>query len=255
MNLKAAIESIWECKQQGIYYPPEWRGKFSLEDGYRVQLGILEKQLKAGQKLTGWKVGLVAKAIQDQINFHEQVFGYLLESDELQSGVSIGFDDLLQPLFETELCVTIGTPLTGPDVTPEQARAAITAVAPSIELVERRGDFAGDPPLSMADNVQEKYFITGPLTDNLPPDQLLSAAIAEVYINGEMVDRATGESILEGPEGSVAWLANKLHQFGRRLDPGIRVMTGSFTRQFPIAQGDLIEARFDPYGVVKAEIK
>jgi 2-keto-4-pentenoate hydratase len=30
-------------------------------------------------------------------------------------------------------------------------------------------------------------------------------------------------------------------------------MTGSFTRQFPIAQGDLIEARFDPFGTVTVE--
>ena len=255
MNLQTAIDSIWECKQQGIYYPSEWRGKFNLEEGYRVQLGILEKQIEAGEQHAGWKVGLVAKAIQDQIDFHERVFGYLLERDELKSGAAIDFEDLLAPMFETELCITLGAALKGPDLTPEQARSAISAVAPGIELVEKRGDFAGDPPLTMADNVQQKYFITGKATEPLSPKDDLSAATVEVLINGECIDRANGEEIMGGPEASVAWLANKVHQFGQKLEEGARIMTGSFTRQFSIAQGDLVEVKFDPFGSVEAEFK
>lgn len=253
MDLQSVIESIWECKRQGIYYPLEFRGKFSLEDGYQVQLGILDKQLRNGARLAGWKVGLVAKAIQKQLDFHERVFGHFLETDHLESGVAIEFDDLLAPSFETELCVTLGAPLRGPNVTPEAARAAISAVAPGIEMVEKRGDFAGDLPLTMADNVQQKYFITAPPTEPLPPGDVLSRAVVEVLINGETVDSATGEDILEGPEGSVAWLANKLSEFGKRLEKGHQIMTGSFTRQHPIAKGDLIEIQFTPYGSVRAE--
>ncbi|MCH9045544.1 MAG: fumarylacetoacetate hydrolase family protein [SAR324 cluster bacterium] len=255
MNLQAAIDSIWECKQQGIYYPREWRGKFGVDDGYRVQLGILAKQIKSGERHAGWKVGLTGKAIQAQVNFHEQVFGYLLESGELKSGAVIAFDDLVAPSFETELCVTIGQPLKGPNATAKTARAAICGVAPSIELVEKRGDFAGDPPLSMADNVQQKYFITGPLTSPLAPDVELRETAVEIFIDGECLQRAAGHEVMGGPEASVAWLANKLSEFGRKLEPGMRVMTGSLTKQFTIAPGDLIEARFDPYGSVTAEFK
>lgn len=253
MDLPSVIESIWECKQQGIYYPLEWRGKFSLEDGYRVQLGILDKQLLNGSQLAGWKVGLAAEAIKKQLDFNERVFGHFLEADHLLSGVAIDFDELLAPSFETELCVTLGAPLEGPGVTPEAARAVISAVAPGIELVERRGDFAGDLPLTMADNVQQKYFITGPPTEPLPPGDALSQAVVEVLINGETVDSATGEEILEGPEGSVAWLANQLSKFGKKLEKGHQIMTGSFTRQHPISKGDLIEVKFIPYGSVRAE--
>lgn len=255
MDLLSVIESIWECKRQGIYYPQEWRGKFSLEDGYQVQLGILDKHLKNGDQLAGWKVGLVAKVIQKQLDSKERVFGHFLAKDHLLTGVSIEFDELLAPSFETELCVTLGAPLEGPDVTPEAARAAICAVAPGIELVERRGDFAGDLPLTMADNVQQKYFITGPPTEPLPPEDVLSKAVVEVLINGETVDSASGEDILEGPEGSVAWLANKLSEFGKKLEKGHRIMTGSLTRQHPIAKGDTIEVKFTPYGSVRAEFQ
>jgi 2-keto-4-pentenoate hydratase len=57
-----------------------------------------------------------------------------------------------------------------------------------------------------------------------------------------------------GPAASVAWLANRLADFGRKLDKGDRILTGSLTRQFPIARGDLCEARFDPFGSVTFEV-
>lgn len=253
MKLQEAIDAIWECKQQGIYYPPEWRGKLDVEQGYRVQLGILAKEVKAGERHVGWKVGLTAKAIQEQVNFHERVFGYLLASGELPSGAQVPSADLVAPSFETELLVILGEALKGPDVTAEQARAAISGAAPSFELVEKRGEFAADPALSMADNVQQRHFIVGPVTSPLPPEADLSATQVEIYINGERMERATGRAVMGGPAASVAWLANKLADYGRKLDPGTRVLTGSFTKQFPIAQGDVVEARFAPYGSVGAE--
>jgi 2-keto-4-pentenoate hydratase len=50
----------------------------------------------------------------------------------------------------------------------------------------------------------------------------------------------------------VAWLANKLAEFGRRIEAGHRIMSGSFTKQYPIRRGDRIETRFTPFGAVRA---
>ncbi|HKI98617.1 MAG TPA: fumarylacetoacetate hydrolase family protein [bacterium] len=253
MKLQEAIESIWDCKQQGIYYPAEWRGQLDVDSGYRVQLGILAKEVKAGERHVGWKVGLTAKAIQEQVDFHERVFGYLLASGERPSAATIPFDELVGPSFENELLVVLGTPLKGPDVTPEQAAAAIVGVAPAFELVEKRGDFAADAPLSLADNVQQRAFVVGPLTSPLPPGTDLRETSVEIYINGEQRDAATAAEVMGGPAASVAWLANRLADYGQRLDKGAKILTGSLTRQYPIAKGDLIEARFAPWGSVLAE--
>ena len=57
------------------------------------------------------------------------------------------------------------------------------------------------------------------------------------------------------PAASVAWLANKLSQFGRSLETGMRIMSGSFVRMFPLQPGDRIEARFDPVGIVTARFE
>ena len=57
------------------------------------------------------------------------------------------------------------------------------------------------------------------------------------------------------PVASVAWLANKLSQFDRSLEAGMRIMSGSFVKMFPLQAGDRIEARFDPIGTVTARFK
>ena len=251
-QLNAAAESLWEYTQKGIHSPSEWRGKLDVESAYRVQLALLERHVKQGAAHVGWKVGLTAKAIQQQFEYHEPVFGFLLGSGALRSGARMNYDELIMPGFENELCVTLGRDLKGPGVTPEQARAAITAVAPALEIVEKRGEFAADPPLSLADNVQQRAFITGPERP-LGKSDVLGKCSVRVFINGELMGQANGTEVLGDPSASVAWLANRLHDFGVSLKAGTKIMTGSFTKQFPIAPGDVVEAKFDPYGMVTAE--
>jgi len=74
-----------------------------------------------------------------------------------------------------------------------------------------------------------------------------------VDVNATVIDQAAGAEVMGGGGFlSVQWLANKLAEFGRALEPGMLVMSGSFTRQYPIAQGDRIESRFTPFGTVTA---
>ena len=83
----------------------------------------------------------------------------------------------------------------------------------------------------------------------------LSRTTVEVLINGEPVDRADGSAVMGDPANSVAWLANKLAEFGLELEAGMRVMSGSFTKQYAIGQGDHIESRFEPFGTVEAQFE
>ena len=148
-----------------MYYPDEWKGRLTLEVAYRVQLALLDRYLASGERQAGWKVGLTAPAIQRQVGIHEPVFGFLLESGAAASGVAFPFAGLIRPAVENELCLTIGRALEGPGLTLDTVRAAVSAVAPALEIVERRGDAAADVPLSMADNCQQRAFVVGPAAD------------------------------------------------------------------------------------------
>jgi 2-keto-4-pentenoate hydratase len=52
----------------------------------------------------------------------------------------------------------------------------------------------------------------------------------------------------------MVWLAGKLAEFGLALRPGDLIMTGSFTRQFPLAPGDRVRAEFDGLGTVEVGV-
>jgi 2-keto-4-pentenoate hydratase len=252
-DVEVIAESIWRGRQRGVHYPDEWKGRLTLEVAYRVQLALLDRYLASGERQAGWKVGLTAPAIQRQVGIHEPVFGFLLESGVRASGVAFRFDELIRPAVENELCLTIGRLLEGRGVTLDAVRAAVSAVAPALEIVERRGDAAADVPLSIADNCQQRAFVVGPAAGPPAVSGDPAAATVEVYLNGQLSERASGTEVMGTPLASVAWLAERLSRFGRRLEPGMRVMSGSFTRQYPVDEpGTDIEARFAPYGSARA---
>jgi 2-keto-4-pentenoate hydratase len=253
MKVQQAIDAIWSGHRCGAHHPPEWQGKLTMDEAYLVQLGLLDRYLEAGERQAGWKVGLTAKAMQAQQRVHEPVFGFLLESGARPSGVVFDFDALIDPGFENELCLTVGSELAGPGVTEPEARAAISHVAPALEIVERRGNFTADLHLALADNAQQKAFVTGAAVSLGALD--LAAETVEVVVNGISQERAQGSEVLGTPVASIAWLANALARYGRRLEPQSRIMSGSFTRQYPLRRGDRVEARFDRVGTVSAEFR
>ncbi|MGH7331865.1 MAG: 2-keto-4-pentenoate hydratase [Candidatus Rokuibacteriota bacterium] len=253
MSVEAAVDAIWSSHQRRQHHPREWQGRLSMDEAYQVQLGLLERYVEVGERHAGWKVGLTAKAMQEQQRVHEPVFGFLLESGHRGTGVAFAIRELIHPGFENELCITMGRTLTGPAVTLAEAREAIATVAPALEIVERRGDFTADLHLALADNAQQKAFVTGPAG---PLDQLdLAGVTVDVFVNGAHQERARSAEVLGTPLASIAWLANKLAEFGRRLEAGARVMSGSFTRQYGLRAGDRVESRFDPVGKVEAEFQ
>ena len=245
IDVAEAIEHFWQARQRGEYAPTNYYDRLTIDDAHRIQLGLIGRRVAAGERQIGWKVGLTAKAIQQQFGFHEPVFGCVLETKP--SGHVFAPADLIAPGFENELCMRLGRDLSG-TVTLEEARAAVAEVYPALEIIETRGPLSEQIALAMADNAQQKTCILGAGVP-LPAD--LTGIVARVLINGQEVATGTGDAVLGNPLNSIVWLASKLTQFGRTLKAGEVVMTGSFTRQFPIRPGDRIRTEFSGVGVVE----
>ena len=246
---QAAIDSFWRARERGEYFPREWFDKLTLDDAYRVQFGMIARRVAAGERQIGWKVGLTAPAIQQQFGFHEPVFGCILDSKP--SGHVFRPADLIRPGFESELCLRASQRLSG-EISMATARQGIDVVYPSLEIIETRGDFTAQIALAMADNAQQKTVILG----NPVPlgERALNEVMATVQINGNTVATGNGDAVLGNPLNSAIWLARKLAQFGRCIEPGEIIMSGSFTRQFPIEPGDAVHVEFAGIGNVRAEM-
>jgi 2-keto-4-pentenoate hydratase len=249
-EIDAAAAQFEAARSRGEYFPGAWADRLEIDDAYRILLALIGRGRGAGSRRIGWKIGLTATAIQEQFGLHEPVFACLLADGLVESGHAFHHEELIKPGFENELCIVLGRDLLA-NTTPCDVPAAVAAVHPAFEIIETRGDLSGQLALAIADNAQQRAFVLGPAVsgDALPE---LSAVRVRVRINDAEVDTAFGDAVLGHPFNSVAWLAAKLAQFGEQLRAGDYVMSGSFTRQFPLSRGDRITAMFEGIGEVSA---
>ena len=250
VNLAVAIDDFWDARMRGEFFPLAYHDRLTMDEAYRIQLALIDRRVAAGERHIGWKVGLTAKAIQQQFSFHEPLFACILETRP--TGHEFGATELIHPGFETELCVRLGRGLEG-KVTSEQVRAAVDVIHPSFEIIETRGDPVNQMELVVADNGQQRSVIIGAPV-RLAPNVDLAQVTARVALNGLEVATGLGSAVLDNPLNSIKWLAGKLGEYGRSLRAGDIVMTGSFVRQFPLHPGDAAIAEFSGIGRVEVSI-
>ncbi len=254
IDLQQATEDFWAARQKGGKYPLQWSGKLNQDEGYRIMLDLLDRHAARGEKQAGWKVGVTARAIREQFGLKEPVYACLFEHGHWQSGITWKLAELNLPGWENELCVTMGEGLKGPGITPERAARAVSHVAPAMEIIETRGPNTHEAMnLMIADNGQQRAFVTGAKVAFDPKAHALGRVSCQVFVDGVFQELAFGEAVMDAnPLASVAWLANKLAGFGRAIAPGQVVMTGSFTRQYKIDRPMTGEVRFSTFGAAKA---
>src|ERR1700676_3643366 len=123
-ELAAAVAEFEAARARGEYFPTAWFDRLSLDDSYRIQLALIERR---GTRRIGWKVGLTAPAIQQQFKVHEPAFGCLLADGRLEAGHVFRRDQLIEPGFENELCIVMGSDLPA-NATRDDVAAAVARV-------------------------------------------------------------------------------------------------------------------------------
>jgi 2-keto-4-pentenoate hydratase len=248
-EIQAAAAEFEAAAARGEHFPQAWAERLPVDDAYRILLARLRLR---GAVRVGWKVGLTARAIQQQFGVHEPVFGCLLADGLKQSGHVFRRDELIEPGFENELCIVLGRDLPAGS-TRDDVAAAVARIHPAFEIIETRGDLTRQLALALADNAQQKAFVLGaPIGPDALPE--LSEVEALVSINGAEAATGRGDAVLGHPFNSIVWLAGKLAEFGERLRAGDYIMSGSFTRQFPLSRGDRVECAFAGIGTVGVSI-
>ena len=236
----------------GKMFTENLSGVLTLDEAYEAQFALLQHRQNDGEKLAGWKVGLTSQAMQIQQGVHEPCLGHLLVSGHRGSSARFEFDEMMSPGIENELCLEIGNRLEGKNVSFEEAAASISAIAPALEVVEKRSVFGADFPLAIAGNAQQLAYVTGafvPVTQEVD----LSTIEVSVEINGKTAEQATGAEVLGNPVNSLIWLAGFLSDHNLAIEPGSRIMSGSFTKQYAVSKADNIRSYFTQFGEVVAE--
>lgn len=222
----------------------------TIDEAYQVQLVTINRLVEEGQRVVGKKIGLTSLAMQKLLGVDQPDYGHLMDSMVVENGGSISFNCVLQPKVEAEIAFVLKKDLVGPRVTVTDVLQATDYVVPALEIVDSRvADWKIKLQDTVADNASSGLYLLG--GKPLKIDQLDLAQIGVVlYKNGEIMNTGVGAAALGHPATCVAWLANKLHEFGITLKAGEVILSGALSAAVNAEPGDYFQARFAHLGEV-----
>jgi 2-keto-4-pentenoate hydratase len=222
----------------------------TVADAYRIQQLNVDARVEAGATVRGQKIGLTSVAMQQQLGVDEPDFGALFADMFVEEGKAIPFAELIQPRVEAEIAFVMADELRGPGVSSIDALRAVAGALPAIEVIDSRiVDWQIKLTDTVADNAScARIVCGGKLT---PIDHLdLRLLGMVVTVNGAIAATGAGAAVFGNPITCVAWLANKLGEFGVSLKPGDLVLAGSLHAALTVAAGDSIHAEVAELGSV-----
>jgi 2-keto-4-pentenoate hydratase len=222
----------------------------TIEDAYAIQTAGIARRLSEGRVVRGRKAGLTSVAMQQLLGVDEPDFGVLLDDMFVEDGQEVTLDRLLQPRVEAEIGFVLERDLAGPGVLAYDVLRATAGVVACIEVIDSRiADWRIGLVDTVADNASSGLVV--PAGRLVPVGDLdLRLVGMAFYRNGELVETGAGAAVLGNPAAAVAWMANKLSEFGDRLRAGELVLAGALHKAVAISPGDVFRAEFDRLGAV-----
>jgi 2-oxo-hept-3-ene-1,7-dioate hydratase len=227
----------------------------TMDDAYAVQAALVAAKRQAGRTVIGWKIGLTSRAMQQALNIDIPDSGVLLDDMAFANGASIAAGRFIQPRIEAEIAFVMKAPLKG-RVSREEVLAATDYVAPAIEILDTR-------ILRVCPQTGESRKITDTISDNAanagivlgdarrdPAREDLRWIGAIVSANGQVEETGLGAGVLNDPVTGIVWLAERMEQYGQRIEAGQVILSGSFIRPLECPPGTEIDADFGAWGHV-----
>lgn len=247
----AAADDLWAAQRDRKPIRPVTESFPALDvaGAYAVQQVNLHRRLAAGGVLAGRKIGLTSEPMQSLLGVDEPDYGFILDDMVITTG-AVDAARFCAPRVEPEVAFLLGHSLRGPNVTVAEVRAATTAVAAALEIVDSR---IADWKLTLTDTVADNASLGAVVLGDWVPfadAPQLPQTIASLHLNDEQIDSGPGAAVMGDPAVAVAWLANALADYGVELSAGQFVMSGSFTAAAFVHAGDIASTTIGGLGSV-----
>ena len=222
----------------------------TVEDSYAIQGLWRDRNLAAGRRLVGRKIGLTSRAMQSATGITEPDYGVIFDDTVWDNGAVIPFDDFSNVRIEVELAFVLRAPLEGPHCSLFDVLRATEYVVPALEILNSHVELEGRTIVdTIADNAAYGALVLGG-TPARPDAVDLRWIAALLYRNETIEETGVAAGVLNHPATGVAWLANKLHQHHARLEAGEIILAGSFTRPVWISRNDTVLCDYGPMGTI-----
>ena len=239
-----------DATQNGTPVSPVRELLADADEAFAVQHHNVELAIRAGRRISGYKIGVTSAPAQEFFGITEPTYGVLFDDRLVRSGDSIDPRALIQPKLEGEVAVVLGTDLDQGGNDLSDVIAATSHVLPAIEVVDSRiANFDLTIVDMIADNAGSGLYVLGDT-----PVPLGDVDLAEIpmtmSVSGLEVSTGTGAACLGNPLNAVVWLANTLADRGTPLRAGAHIMTGALGPMVDMPQGATVHADFGPLGSV-----
>jgi 2-keto-4-pentenoate hydratase len=224
----------------------------ALDQAYAAQEINTSRWLDSGRRLVGRKIGLTSLAVQKQLGVDQPDYGMLFDDMAIPDGWEIGRKQLIQPKVEAEVAFVLERDLDQERLTIADVLRAVAFALPAIEVVDSRiTDWKIGILDTIADNASSGLYVLGATPKKLKDlDLRLAGMVMESA--GEPISVGAGSACLGNPLSAVWWLAKTMARVGRPLKAGDTVMSGALGPMVGVKWGDVVEARIEGLGSVRA---
>ena len=215
----------------------------SLPAAYRVAGLVRDARVKRGERVVGRKIGFTNRTIWGEYGVDAPIWGHVYAHTLHELGEPARFADFVEPRIEPEIVFGLAGPITR-DMGVDEIAHSLGWVAHGFEIVQ---SLYPGWRFAVSDTVAA-FGLHGGLWIG-PRRPLREGDIAaletfeiELFRNGVSIDRGAARNVLDGPLHALAHLAQILAP-GEALQAGEIVTTGTVTRAFPVAPGEVWTTR------------
>lgn len=221
---------------------------------YRLQARIVAARQAKGDRVVGYKGGLMSEKSLSDRKVSEPLVGALFRSGDLASGGEVSLCGYRRAAFEVKLGYVFSAPVRGRIDTVEALKARVASVQPVVELpdIAYRDDKTYGAIDMAAANISSAYFVRGAPQ---PKDRTdLDALTVSIARDGTRVTSGMGRESFGDQWGSLLRIVNLLTAQGGTIRPGQIVITGKIGDKGDLPPGEY-RADYGPLGEVAFRVR
>lgn len=224
-----------------------------IETAYAIQEINTRRWLAEGRKITGRKIGLTSEAVQAQLGVDQPDYGMLFDDMLVANGGTVDYGDVSQARIEGEIAFSVAKRLGNPDIDLATLKRSIGYASAAFEIVGSRiRDWDIELFDTIADNASSGKYVLG--NAKVPVDKVdLVGCRMTLKANGDTVSRGIGGACLGNPLNAALWLAKKMAEVDRPLEPGDVIMSGALGPFVTVAPGATYTLYIEGFDTVQVD--
>lgn len=226
---------------------------------YKAQEALVARLVRSEGAVAGYKIGLTAPQIWEQTGLRSPAYGAIRSKRIYNNKVVLRAKDWVRLGLELEIVLTAGEDIPRPRRKPydkDSIAPYVGSARAAFELIEDRG--ADYSRLSAMHLIVDVGWNGGSLLAPVTKDWRkldLAKLTGTVSFDGEQVAKGISGDVMGHCYNSLAWLANKLGEYGQTVRKGMIVSTGSMVACQFIPPGTVAVGRIEGLGEVTVDYR